>query len=161
MPVQFAYGKGKSGSLTDHKDRQKRRGLRKSGSSNPAQITPDAIRALGAAMCTLDEMSSYFGVKRSWFDAKVRRDPELLQAYKEGRGRAMVTLRRRQVEQANNGNVQMLIWLGKNYLKQSDKQTLSLTDEMLDEDDTEAVMVRWTEDLDNDLAALDAEVNGG
>ncbi len=43
----------------------------------------------------------------------------------KGRGNLKKSLRRKQVELALGGNATMLIWLGKNYLDQKDKQELS------------------------------------
>lgn len=48
------------------------------------------------------------------------------------KGRALLnrSLRRKQVEMALGGNVTMLIWLGKNYLGQSDKQDVTMPDQV-------------------------------
>lgn len=50
------------------------------------------------------------------------------QAYKKYSSTGKMSLRRKQYEVANAGNVSMLIWLGKQYLDQTEKQETALTD---------------------------------
>ena len=47
-------------------------------------------------------------------------------------------MRRKQFEVANNGSVPMLIWLGKQYLDQKDKQEVTGAD-------GGAIVVKWDE----------------
>lgn len=159
MAVTVSYG-GRAGTLEDLKHGKKRAGLKSSAIRGNNKITAEAVRALAAVMCSIPEMAQYFGCSQRHLERTIQNDELLRKALREGRGRAKVTLRRRQVEQANNGNVQMLIWLGKNYLSQSDKLNVAQRDD-LPEDETDTILMRWNQDLDRELEELDAEVNGG
>ena len=72
----------------------------------------------GAVMCTIVEIASLMGVSVS----RLEHDPEFMQAYKRGLDNGKSSLRRSQYKAALAGNPTMLIWLGKQYLGQSDKQ---------------------------------------
>ena len=47
--------------------------------------------------------------------------------YKQKKGHGKIAIRRKQFQTAMEGNVSMLIWLGKNWLDQSDKQDVEIT----------------------------------
>ena len=67
----------------------------------------------------------------TWIKFK-RDNPEVETALIEGQGDGLASLRRRQFKAAQDGNATMLIWLGKQYLGQTDKQdiTASVTSEV-------------------------------
>lgn len=78
-------------------------------------IDEDAVRKLASIQCSYEEMA-----------AVLKCDPKTLsnrfsQAIKEGRSQGRMSLKRKQYEMAMGGNITMLIWLGKQYLEQSDK----------------------------------------
>ena len=45
--------------------------------------------------------------------------------FEQKRGKGKIALRRKQYDVAMSGNVTMLLWLGKQYLGQSDKQEIN------------------------------------
>ena len=75
-----------------------------------------AIERLAGMMCTQEEIASYF-------DCDVRtlqRDEEFCRVYKKGLDKGKMSLRRKQYTMSDT-NVTMAIWLGKQYLGQTDK----------------------------------------
>lgn len=79
-------------------------------------IDPDDVFRLASMQCTNKEIGAFFGCDETTI-AK-RFSTEL----SKGRETGKMSLRRKQLEVAKSGNVTMLIWLGKQYLGQSDKQ---------------------------------------
>ena len=76
----------------------------------------ETIEKLAGMMCTQEEIASYF-------DCDVRtlqRDDEFCRAYKKGLDKGRMSLRRKQYAMSET-NVTMAIWLGKQYLGQTDK----------------------------------------
>ena len=76
----------------------------------------EAIEKLAGMMCTQEEIASYF-------DCDVRtlqRDEEFCRVYKKGLDKGKMSLRRKQYTMSDT-NVTMAIWLGKQYLGQTDK----------------------------------------
>ena len=82
-----------------------------------AKIDLDVVRELASEGCTQEEICRALGVARSTF--ALRQDA--LKAYYDGYADLKISLRHWQVNCAKEGNVQMLIWLGKNLLDQKDK----------------------------------------
>ena len=75
-------------------------------------------------ICDADEVH----IARSTFMAR----KDIMAAYRAGLADLRTSLRHWQVNEAKNGNVQMLVWLGKNLLGQSEKteaQAQSETDD--------------------------------
>ena len=81
---------------------------------------------------TLREMSSWFGVSEDTVERRVQEKHGITFAeyYAQKAGVGKVSLRRKQLELAlgGKGDKTMLIWLGKQYLKQADKNTHDLGD---------------------------------
>ncbi len=80
-----------------------------------AKIDEQQVRELAAIDCTSAEMAA---VLRCNEGTLVRRFAGVI---KEGRLAGKMSLRRKQFQVAMAGNVQMLIWLGKQRLEQADK----------------------------------------
>ena len=78
-------------------------------------------RKLAEIQCTIDEIAHVLGVS----DTKLKRDAMFREVYDAAREKGKTSLRRMQWNRAKKGNTAMLIWLGKQYLGQSDKQELS------------------------------------
>lgn len=78
------------------------------------------IEDLSSIMCTEEEIATIIGVG---LDTLHNSDNEELfrNAIKRGRTAGKQSLRREQYKLAMKGNVKMLIWLGKQYLGQSDR----------------------------------------
>lgn len=77
----------------------------------------EAIEKLSGMMCTQEEIASYF-------DCSVRtlqRDTEFCRVYKKGLDKGRMSIRRQQLKLLESGNATIAIWLGKQYLNQTDK----------------------------------------
>ena len=85
------------------------------------------LRALG---CRTQEIADFFQVNRKTIERRRVDQPGFLEAWKKGRADCQQQLRAAQIDVAvNDKNAQMLIWLGKNMLKQKDKQEISGPDD--------------------------------
>lgn len=95
-------------------------------------LTEDALKLvenLWRIMCTEEDIAIILGTTRETLFSK-ENEPLFKEAYKKGQANARQSLRRKQYEVAMKGNVSMLIWLGKQWLGQTDKveQTTSFED---------------------------------
>lgn len=81
-----------------------------------ASIDAEDVEKLAAIHCTVDEIASVLGVHKRTLE---RRFAAVIEA---GRNRGKMSLRRKQYEMARDGNVALLIWLGKQLLDQRDKR---------------------------------------
>ena len=91
---------------------------------NPDESTIATVKGLGQIQATTKECAAVLGVTEPTF-IKFKQDHTAVQeAYDAGEGNGRASLRRRQFKAADAGNATMLIWLGKQYLGQSDKQLI-------------------------------------
>ena len=85
-------------------------------------IEPEQVERLAGFGCTNTEIASFFGCDESL----------IRKSYSEyltkGRDKGKIRLRQMQWTSAGNGNVAMLIWLGKQLLGQSDKQDITVNE---------------------------------
>lgn len=79
------------------------------------KIDPDQVEKLAAIGCTMGEMASIMSCS---VDTLERRYAERIE---KGRSNRKMRLRHKQTQVALEGNVVMLIWLGKQELGQSEK----------------------------------------
>lgn len=93
------------------------------GGPRPVEIDYDALRKLCGIQCTEAEAAAYLGVHVNTLAAAIQRDhgKTWKEYFEENRGAGLISLRRRQYERAMEGNPTMLIWLGKNWLGQTDQ----------------------------------------
>jgi hypothetical protein len=94
----------------------------------PKEFKSEVFEALCRAQCTLGEIAEYMGmsedsIESKCFDAYGKGFSDI---FKQKRRGGYASLRRRQYEVALKGNPAMLIWLGKQWLKQSDKQDVNI-----------------------------------
>jgi hypothetical protein len=82
-------------------------------------IDLELVEKLAHIQCTYPEIASTLGVSVD----TLTRHPDFAAVYKRGAEGGRKSLRRMQFESANRGNVAMQIWLGKQYLGQSDHLT--------------------------------------
>ena len=75
------------------------------------------IENLAMIQCTQDEIASCLDVNVK----TLRADEKFLDLYKKGQEQGKMSLRRWQYRAAEKGNSAILIWLGKQYLGQTDK----------------------------------------
>src|ERR1700681_3423535 len=76
----------------------------------------ELVEKLAHIQCTYGEIASTLGVSVD----TLQRNKDFAVVYKRGAEGGRKSLRRMQFESANKGNVTMQIWLGKQYLGQSD-----------------------------------------
>lgn len=93
--------------------------------SRPEKIINwDEVDRLLIAQCKGTEIAAHFGMHPDTLYDRCKRDHKVgfsdYSQQKQARGRAL--LRLQQFHQAMRGDRGMLIWLGKNYLNQRDKQ---------------------------------------
>jgi len=79
------------------------------------EIDPIQVERLAQLHCTNVEIAAFFGCDEGTI--RKRFSEELA----KGRGTGKISLRRSQWKAAENGNVTMLIWLGKQILGQKDR----------------------------------------
>jgi len=85
------------------------------------KIDYSMVEKLSYIHCTQDEIASVLDVSTR----TLQRDKEFCRLYKKGLDKGRMSLRRYQFQKAEEGNVTMLIWLGKQFLKQADKTDLN------------------------------------
>ena len=96
-------------------------GQSKRGRGRPRiEITVSDLEALGELACVNREIAAFLGVSERTIEKRLQ-EPELREALARGEARANVSLRRKQLNMALNGDRTMLIWLGKQRLGQKDK----------------------------------------
>lgn len=93
------------------------------------EIDFDMVKKLCAIQCTGQEIADVLDVS---YDTLERRVKEVYQIsfadyIKKHSANGKMSLRRKQHEVAMNGNTTMLVWLGKQYLGQTDKQVTENT----------------------------------
>lgn len=98
----------------------------------PRALQPDlrtlaTLRGLGRIQATIRECAAVLGVSHQTFIAFCRRHPEAAEIMEQGREMGRQSLRRVQFKTAHDGNATMQIWLGKQYLGQTDKQEIAQT----------------------------------
>ena len=99
------------------------------------KLNYELIEKLSTIQCTQEEIASMVGVSVD----TLQRDSEFCGIYKKGIEGGKMSLRRLQWKLADKGNVTMAIWLGKQYLGQTDKQEFS-------GDDSRPIIVKFKDD---------------
>lgn len=84
-------------------------------------IDYSTVEKLASIMCTQEEIAEYLDISTR----TLQRDEEFCRIYKKGLEKGKMSLRRTQFRIAEN-HAGMAIFLGKNYLGQSDKQDLNI-----------------------------------
>ena len=84
------------------------------------------VQGLGGIGATYDEMASVLCVSVKTISKNMQEEGGFFEAYQRGFATLKISLRRKQIELAKNGNLGMLIWLGKNLLGQADKQEIGV-----------------------------------
>jgi hypothetical protein len=89
-----------------------------------AKIDLEQIQSLAQIQCTDYEIALVIGVSERTIERRKAAGGSFLEAYEKGRAEGRTSLRKWQFSVAKAKNTTMLIWLGKQYLNQSDKQDL-------------------------------------
>lgn len=85
------------------------------------EIDVEKLRNLAAIHCTDEEIASVLQISVDTLSRRKKDDPAVLEALEGGRNQGKASLRRLQWELAKKHNAAMLIFLGKNILKQRDR----------------------------------------
>lgn len=84
-------------------------------------IDPEEVVKLAALGCTNQEIADFFGCGISTIETRFQGDTD------KGRSTLKMDLRTMQLKAARRGNVAMLIWLGKQFLGQSERAILDIS----------------------------------
>lgn len=92
------------------------------------QIDEEQFKGLCSIQCTLEEISHWFKCSEDTIERWCKRELKMsfADAYKRFSVGGKISLRRHQMKMAEH-NATMAIWLGKQYLGQSDKQESTMT----------------------------------
>ncbi len=85
-----------------------------------ADIDLEELERLSALQATDQEVASWFGVTTRTIERK-RKQPGFAEAMERGKAKGRLTIRRAQLRMLEQGNATMGIWLGKQYLGQTDE----------------------------------------
>jgi hypothetical protein len=85
------------------------------------EIDYELVGKLAEIQCTHEEIASILGISRQ----TLSKDEEFLYIYSSKKEAGRSSLRRMQWKTAESGNPTMQIWLGKQWLGQSDKQDVN------------------------------------
>jgi len=88
------------------------------------------VERLATIQCTDQEIAAALEVSPALITDRKKNAPEFLNAYTRGREQGKRSLRRLQWRAAEQGNIRMLEWLGKQYLGQQDKHAAELEIDM-------------------------------
>lgn len=88
------------------------------------EIDYDTVEKLANLQCTQEEIASYVGCSVD----TLTRDEKFCGIYKAGLDKGRMSLRRHQWRALEEGNTTMLVWLGKQYLGQREKNELTGAD---------------------------------
>jgi len=94
------------------------------------EIDQTQFEKLCGLQCTIEEFCCYFDCDDMTLDRWCKRTygKRFSEVFKLKRGVGKTSLRRKQFEVALAGNPTMLIWLGRNYLDQTDKLDVTVED---------------------------------
>lgn len=84
------------------------------------EATLEIVHGLGLIQATIRECAAVFHVDPTTFERFLNDQPGAREAYQDGQGEGMISLRRTQFALATN-SAPMAIFLGKNFLGQTDK----------------------------------------
>jgi hypothetical protein len=106
----------------------------------PIQIDWEQFDKLCYIQCSLLEIAAFFECSEDTIENKVKQTHgiKFSDYSKQKRGKGKISLRRKQFDQAMHGNTTLLIWLGKQYLEQSDKQ-----ESKIEQQQTGEVKIVW------------------
>lgn len=96
------------------------------------ELNWEDVDKLLALHCTLAEVAAWFFTTEDTIEKRVKEEKGMLFSEYATQKRAIgkASLRRRQFQKAIEGNVTMLIWLGKQWLGQTDKAEMGLSGDL-------------------------------
>lgn len=102
----------------------------------PKEIDKEQFEKLCEIQCTSDEICEVLDVTDKTLTGWCRRtyDKSFSEVFSKKRKRGFASLRRHQYEEAKNGSTTMLIWLGKQWLGQSEKPAADVEESEISEE---------------------------
>ena len=100
-----------------------RGGARKGSGQKKIKLDYETCEKLASIMCTQAEIADFLGVSTS----KLEHDEKFKEIHRKGINKGRASIRRMQYKACEDGNPTMLIWLGKQYLKQRDMKDIQVT----------------------------------
>ena len=93
-------------------------------------IDKETVEKLSSMQCTIEEIAGWFDCSVDTIENRVKEwgYKNFSEYFSIKRSKGKISLRRKQYETAMSGNPTMLIWLGKQYLKQRDKKEVDLNE---------------------------------
>lgn len=91
----------------------------------PVKIDADNLRKLAALRCTVEEAASFFKTVKRTLLRRLKQDPELTEAWTNGRNEMRIALKRlqwRHAQMPNGAGVEMTKHLSKHELGEHDRQ---------------------------------------
>jgi hypothetical protein len=85
-----------------------------------ASINLAELEKLSAMQCTDEEIAGWFGVSTRTIERR-RKSRVFAETIERGKAKGRISMRRAQLRMLENGSATMGIWLGKQYLGQSDE----------------------------------------
>lgn len=110
------------------------------------------IESLASVGCTQNEIAALCGYSQGNFHDLKKNHPDIQEALDRGRSNLHKSLRRKQVDLALDGNVPMLIHLGKTQLGQSEKLTLAGDKE----NPLAVIRLKWGDEVEAESSGSDA-----
>lgn len=106
------------------------RKIKNKGGRPKKEIDYNLVENLCKLQCTGEEIASALNIDYKTLNLRINDKYKMgfSQYYKKASAGGKMSLRRKQMEVAMSGNVSMLIWLGKQYLGQSDHQEINVAD---------------------------------
>lgn len=101
--------------------------------------------------CTLDEICGFFECCTDTIESWCKRTygKGFSEVFREKRGRGKISLRRSQFQLANSGNATMLIWLGRQYLGQSETKAVAIDGDVKIVDGLSQSLKELAEEMEN------------
>lgn len=136
----------------------------KHAGGRPPALEPDdktlqIVYGLGNIQATLKECAAVLGVGEATFLRFRDRHPVVRERYEKGQQEGLASLRRAQFKKALEGNTTMLIWLGKNYLEQTDRADVNFNANV-NINETKTLRYRMTDDELLAIASASVDVPG-
>ena len=89
-----------------------------------ASINLGELEKLAGMQCTDEEIAAWFGVSTRTIERR-RKSPVFADTIERGKAKGRISLRRAQLKMLDNGSATMGIWLGKQYLGQTDEMNIN------------------------------------
>jgi len=95
-----------------------------------ASINLGELEKLAGMQCTDEEIAAWFGVSTRTIERR-RKSPVFADTIERGKTKGRISLRRAQLKMLENGSATMGIWLGKQYLGQTDEMNINGTVQLM------------------------------